>query len=83
MSQAIAEAARKALSDPEMVVEINAKQVDSKGEDTGYAVQHLTIASVPVGQNRIYYGSVQGESNPFTIAPESFELLSVDLFSFD
>ena len=77
------EAARKALSDPEMVVEINAKQVDSKGEDTGYAVQHLTIASVPVGQNRIYYGSVQGESNPFTIAPESFELLSVDLFSFD
>lgn len=77
------EGARKALADPDMVISINAKLINAKGEDAGFGVRKLTVGSVPVGTNRIYYGSIQGETNPFTISAESFELLSVDLFSFD
>ncbi|MEP4079179.1 DUF4340 domain-containing protein [Haloferula sp.] len=77
------EAAHKALANPDMEISIQATEIDKDGNDAGFGWKHLTIGSVPVGKSRIYYGSVKGESNPFTITEESFELLSVDLFSFD
>ncbi|MGB6221264.1 DUF4340 domain-containing protein [Haloferula sp.] len=77
------EAARKALADPDMVVSIFAMQVDDEGENIGLRAHRLTLASVPVGDSRIIYGSVEGKPNPFTLAAESFDLLGVDLFSFD
>lgn len=72
------EAAAKGLAKPSLQFELLVKTYDAEGTFTGLARRQLVVCEKPA-----LFGRTNVAPNPFLLAREKYDQLSVDLFSFD